>query len=147
MARRGNPNFVKGCKGGPGRPKGPVQHPTWLTKEQYKQLLAKLITLDATQLATRLQEQGVPMAEALIAKDLLFTLEQGEGGMALVEKVADRIYGKIPQPKEENIDHGDPTYTIRRLNGDIIELGASKKVDVIETPLEETDSLNSQIKE
>jgi hypothetical protein len=113
--------FKKGKPGGPGRPpmapelKGIPR----LTKEQVEACIAKYQWMGLDELEVAMKDEKRSMLEHMIMSIIHKAVVQGDQGR--MEFLLNRTIGKVKDITE--IQLPEPTF-VKRLNGEVIELGA-----------------------
>lgn len=130
----GGKNWAKGQSGNPnGRPRNPpeVLALARLTREQFTAIMGGFMALPLEGIAERLKTPGIPALEHWIGQTVLKGIEEGD--LSQLEKMADRVYGKVKETVEVSVPK--PTY-IDRLDGSFVELGTTLEAEVVDPPEE-----------
>ena len=96
--------FKPGWEGGPGRPPSPLaeKEVRKYTREHVGDVMNKVMELSDKELETLLSDPDVPQFEKVVAKVMLTARTSGD--VSNLDKLLDRIIGKVPQKIEGNPD-------------------------------------------
>lgn len=120
MPGKGRP-FQKGKPGGPGRPRmnPELKKIPGLSKEEVDKILAKFGRMSRAEIKDHMADPATPMLELMVGAVVMKAYQHGD--QSRLNFILERTIGKVKDQVEVTLP--EPTF-VKRLNGEVIELGA-----------------------